>query len=223
MKLLAPPEFIPIYTREEVAIAVAKYLGTRIQQSLGDGSCGQAFLLWNGQVLKLTKDATEYHMSKTLVGRPIPHINEVYRCIKVDHTPTMEEYYCIIQKYVQQDTPLHRFAERLEMDDSSSYTKLIRNYMADQLSWNDMCEELDSIMYNLNPERFGGNKGMLQHLFEQWKEIAKYVVHETAYTGNDFFVKNSGWDADRNQLVMFDLGYSWDMDLPEQDDVAINV
>ena len=223
MKLLAPPTFKAIGSREEVAVAVAKCLGTRIQQSLGDGTCGQAFLLWNGQVLKLTEDKSEYHMSKTLVNRPIPHVNEVYRCLKVNHTPTSSEYYCIVQKYVQQDTPLHRFAERIEMDDSSSYTQLIREYMSNRLSWSDMCEEFDIIMHNLNSEKFGGNKGMLQHLFEQWKEIAKYVVHETSYTGNDFFVKNSGWDADRQQLVMFDLGYSWDTDMPEQDDVSINV
>lgn len=188
------------------AVAVARHLyNEKIISTLGKGSQGEAYQMGNGQVIKVTGDITEYNSSREIAGIEIPHVNIIYRCVKVEHSGVVR--HCIIQKY----------AEQIYRDDVHTFEAYtyFNEHVKDLIGGVISRAEFDKIYQRKLVEC----DGEYDWYFKQYKGIAEGLL-KAGYAGRDLFYKNTGWDKDRQQLVMIDLGYSGN-NTPVEDEIIV--
>lgn len=180
-----------------------KLCGSKIVKFLGEGFCGMAFLMENGQVIKVTDQDREYYMSKQLVNNKVDHVNEIYRCIAV-MDEDLEEYYVIIQKYVD----VEKYQGYIKwMQRNSSGVSMVKGYLREQ-SEDEITDRYNACINDIN-ERFEYNERKTAlMLLEHMKVMMVNLKHKLGYDADDFHYENQGWDEERQQLVMIDLGFS---------------
>lgn len=178
------------------AIAAAKYFGEFLVDELGQGTRGIAWQLTGGKVLKVTEDLTEFNTSLRIEGQKIPHINEVYACKVMKYRGVRR--YVILQKLVD-----------CSEYDLEAFEKQHRSIFDVQ---HDVCaykHSLDLLEDDVNDSFFTESESFIA---EQIVNITKSLVEIVHYRGRDCLPCNLGWDHQRKQLVMFDLGYSMEYD-----------
>lgn len=186
----------------------SKYYNTKVVQHLGGGSCGVAFLLGNGLVVKITEQASEYYYNKTLVGKTIDHVNEIYRCLSLMYDDY--DYYAIVQKYV--DTQKYYDAVRILYTELglvvNSLKKFLSGFSTDE-EYQDNMEKDMEILKGCKPHTLEGIPiDTMLLVANSILKMGYKLKYEADYKGSDFFHDNQGYDEERDQLVMIDLGYS---------------
>lgn len=185
------------------AIALAKHLNLKVTENLGIGSQGEAFLLSDGRVLKVTEDKSEYHVSTNLAYKPYENINTIYKTYKFKYKGTFR--FGIIQKFVSQE-----YREDLK-DFENEYGM---HSTVQDLAYKDINlwefkrivkENIKYVMedYALTEEE----REKYLWFIEQYNLIGR-SFHKMPQGGCDFFYRNSGYDAENNKIVAIDLGYS---------------
>lgn len=192
--------------KAECAIAVAKYLyNARITSTLGIGSQGEAYLMSNGQVIKVTSDESEYYSSKLIAGKEIDHVNIIHRCVLVEFKGVKR--YCIIQKYADQ---CHR-STLADFEQDTDAHDIVKNLINGYYDEDEFLEMMDDCYDRCEVDH--------EWLIPQYKGVG-FGLLEAEYSGEDFFYRNTGWDKDREQIVMIDLGYSSEgIDEEEEEEV----
>jgi hypothetical protein len=112
----------------ELAYAAAKKLNLTITKSLGGGSNGQAFLLSNNVVLKITADISEADAAfKTIRAKP-KTIADIYQVYKLVDTEKNLAFFLILQEYIE-NKPTQTFHQ---------YTNIINTIMPSGMDWGDI-------------------------------------------------------------------------------------
>jgi len=180
----------------EAAQALAQHLGLNITENLGIGSMGEAFKTSDGRVIKITFDQSEYFTSKELVGREIPHVNTIHRCLQIKYRGI--ERFAIIQKFVSQE----KRALLRQFENETCFHNSVQDFCYYTLSEESLYSNAEDLK-----EEYADNEEYL-HLIDQYVKVALNLNYQVNYVGTDFFYRNSGWDEERQQIVAIDLGYS---------------
>jgi serine/threonine protein kinase len=85
-------------------------LGYILKQALGSGAYGTAYLLKNGNVLKVTSDDLEARTSGAIVNRNNKHIAKIYRVFRFSSN---KERFFIEQEKLKADRSLRKKIDRL--------------------------------------------------------------------------------------------------------------
>lgn len=185
------------------AIALAKHLNLEVTENLGVGSQGEAFLLSDGRVLKVTNDKSEYYVSTNLARKPYENINTIYKTYKFKYQGTFR--FGIIQKFVSQEyrEDLKYFEEEYGMHGTVQDLahKDINLWEFKRIVKENIKYVKDS--FTLTEE----GKEKYLWFIEQYNLIGR-SFHKMPQGGCDFFYRNSGYDAESNKIVAIDLGYS---------------
>ena len=56
----------------------------KILHCLGSGNKGEAYLMEDGSVMKITIDKEEYYTARTIKGRRLKHVIDIYECYKFE-------------------------------------------------------------------------------------------------------------------------------------------
>jgi hypothetical protein len=192
-----------------IAKKVAKHLKTKIESYLGEGSEGYAFLLKNGQVLKLTSSSQEYIQSTLLVGRVSKHICRIYKTYRIQDTEFAGFIcrYAIIQEFLDtsnkdylselnENTDLF-LAFRLTLHLSSGFEGVVE---PNEEQIGRFLEEAEEFL-DANPPK----DPRLNNLIQQSRDLTEEVT-SISMRNMDFHSGNVGFRGD--DLVLFDLGFS---------------
>lgn len=172
---------------KDVAEFYANKLGTKIEEYVGGGIFGEAFLTLDDKVIKITTSKEEASTAYNLIGKKIPHIADYYYVHKIKNGK--RELYGILM-------------ESLFHDDDLSYLFYEMKNVLNMLEADDVedidLDDLDKLIesgIDIDDEVIA--------FIEEYKEI-KRVIRNNGINNTDYSPYNMGYKKN-GQLAIFDM------------------
>lgn len=183
----------------KIADHIAPLLETKVEKYLGSGSQGEAYLLSDGKVLKITNQECEYNVSSSIVGKNFDGINNIHKTFSIRTKTSERKYYAILQDFINTEgveDEMEEFREELcslyDVDYYYFFNSFIIYGKFNEKKFNVLCNRVHECEF--------------VEKLEQLSIITKSCI-EIGMENSDILPCNLGKDSDGN-LVHFDLGYS---------------
>jgi hypothetical protein len=186
----------------DIANKIAEELGEVIENFIDGGSFGYAFETKSGKVLKFTSDEAEFHLAYRLSKNRkwMKCLINYYNVGKIIDEPFYKDggyhgrdfkWYILMDKVL----PL----SDMEKNSLSFYQGIIQYRTNYWERIND--KEIFDNLSRWDEDRIEIIKNLYPHVLNICKELKLHKIKET-----DFHSGNIGWDKNRKNLVLFDIG-----------------
>ncbi len=178
-----------------------KKFGFVVKKELGSGYYGIAYLLDDGRVLKVTKEANEAITANKMTRRKFEHIANVYKVgsIKTDNVRT---FYWILLEYVPYNGNSEFISDFLKIFYSackSVYGERFDDNVEERMSYD---KKFNSKIYDYLNENYNGDQKILDTFYQFTAMFKEVFSINQAYP--DLHSGNIGFKPNGN-LCIFDL------------------